>query len=228
MASPLKPPPPRVLTTYAEPKLDFAPGTEYRYSNTDNVIAALMIQAATGRSYEAELRSLVLRPFGLAHTSLPRGARLPAPFVHGYAVAPPAPPEDVTNVFAAGWAWASGGVVSTPRDANAFVRAYVRGATIDRRTRSAQLTFVPGSSEPPGPGRNSAGLALFRYQTRCGTVYGHTGNTAGYTQFVAASRDGTKSVVVSANAQITPSGDPQTFAGLRRIYTLAVCAALHR
>lgn len=228
VASPLKPPPPRVLTTYAAPKLDFAPGTKYRYSNTDNVIAALMVQQATGKSYAAELQHLVLGPFGLSHTSLPRGVRLPAPFIHGYAVAPPAAPEDVTHVFAAGWAWASGGVVSTPRDANAFVRAYVRGQGLDRKTRAAQLTFIPGSSEPTGPGTNSAGLSLFRYQTRCGTVYGHTGNTAGYTQFVAASRNGRSSTVVSINAQITPHGSPQAFTELRRIYALAVCAALQR
>ena len=227
-ASPFVPPPPRVLPTYAKPVLDFEPGTQYRYSNTDNVIAALMIQAATGKSYEAELRSLVLVPFGLTRTSLPRGARLPVPFIHGYAVAPPQPPEDVTNAFAAGWAWASGGVASTLRDANDFVRAYVRGGTISERARAAQFTFTPGRSEPTGPGTNSAGLALFRYQTRCGTVYGHTGNTAGYTQFVAASRDGSDSVVVSVNAQITPHADPQTFQALRRIYALAVCAAVHR
>jgi D-alanyl-D-alanine carboxypeptidase len=143
-------------------------------------------------------------------------------------VAPPAAPEDVTHVFAAGWAWASGGLVSTPRDANAFVRAYVRGQGLDRKTRAAQLTFIPGSSEPTGPGTNSAGLSLFRYQTRCGTVYGHTGNTAGYTQFVAASRNGRSSTVVSINAQITPHGSPQAFTELRRIYALAVCAALQR
>lgn len=225
-AAPFKPPPPRVLPTYAPPRLDFEPGTQYRYSNTDNVLAALMIQAATGRSYEAELRRLVLGPFGLTHTSLPRGPRLPSPFIHGYAVVPQAPPEDVTHAFAAGWAWASGGVVSTLADANAFVRAYVRGANLDQRTRAAQLSFIPGSSEPPGPGKNSAGLALFRYQTRCGTVYGHTGNTAGFTQFIAADRSGGNSVVVSVNAQITPASDPQTFAELRRIYTMAVCAAV--
>jgi D-alanyl-D-alanine carboxypeptidase len=227
-ASPFKPPPPRVLPTYARPKLLFQPGTRYKYSNTDNVVAALMIEAATGRSYEAELRSVVLTPLGLSHTRLPRGARLPSPFIHGYAVAPPAAPEDVSHAFAAGWAWASGGVISTLRDANSFVRAYVRGTLLDQGTRAAQLTFIPGRSEPTGPGKNSAGLALFRYQTRCGTVYGHTGNTAGYTQFVAASRNGRNSVVVSVNAQITPDSDPQTFTQLRRIYTLAVCTALHQ
>lgn len=75
---------------------------------------------------------------------------------------------------------------------------------------------------------NSAGLAIFRYRTRCGTVYRHTGNTAGYTQFIAASKNGSRSVVVSINGQITPKDHPARFRDLRRIYVLAVCAALAR
>ena len=92
----------------------------------------------------------------------------------------------------------------------------------------AQFTFRPGRSEPPGPGRNSAGLAIFRYQTKCGTVYGHTGNTPGYTQFVAATKNGRRSAVVSVNSKNTPDAHPARFTELRHIYTLAVCAALAR
>jgi D-alanyl-D-alanine carboxypeptidase len=224
----LKAPPPRVLLSFAPRKLNFRPGSRYEYSNSDNIIVGLMAEAATGKSYEEELRQRVFVPLGLDDTSLPRGAKLPTPFVHGYDIAPPQPPADVTSVIAAGWAWASGGIVSTPEDANAFIRAYVRGATTSPAVRQAQFTFRPGSSEPPGPGRNSAGLAIFRYQTRCGTVYGHTGNTLGYTQFAAASANGKRSVVVSVNSQITPTIHPDRFRELRKIYTLAVCAALAR
>src|SRR5262249_7569369 len=151
------------------------------YSNSDNIVVGLMVEAVTGRSYESELVERVFVPLGLKNTSLPRGAGTPVPFVHGYDVAPPQTPEDVTHLFAAGWAWAAGGIVSTPDDANTFIRAYVHGANTSPLNRVAQFEFRPGSSEPPGPGLNSAGLALFRYQTRCGTVYGHTGNTPGYT-----------------------------------------------
>jgi D-alanyl-D-alanine carboxypeptidase len=70
---------------------------------------------------------------------------------------------------------------------------------------------------------------VFRYETGCGTVWGHTGNTPGYTQFMAASPDGRRSVTVSINAQITRSvGDPDAFRALRRAEGLAVCAALAR
>jgi D-alanyl-D-alanine carboxypeptidase len=57
-------------------------------------------------------------------------------------------------------------------------------------------------------------------------VYGHTGNTAGFTQFIASSRDGKRSTVVSINSQLTPDIDGSRFAELRKIYGLAVCAAM--
>jgi D-alanyl-D-alanine carboxypeptidase len=125
----------------------------------------------------------------------------------------------VTEVFATGWAFASGGIVSTPSDANRFVRAYANGRLTNKATYAKQFQFIDGaSSDPPGPGANAAGLAIFRYQTACGTVYGHTGSTLGYTQFVASTADGTRSVSVSASEQITPKINPSTFSDLRRIF----------
>lgn len=229
LASLLKAPPPvRLLSFVAGRGLEFRPGSRYRYSNSDNIVVGLLIEAATRRSYESVLRDTVYRPLGLLRTSLPTGAAMPVPMLHGYALESGHPPEDVTGQFAAGWTWASGGIVSTPRDANRFIRAYVRGATTNQATRAAQFRFIPGDSEPSGPGENAAGLAIFRYRTRCGTVYGHTGNTAGYTQFAAATGDGSRSTTVSVNAQITSKSNARRFPELRNVFTLAVCAALAR
>jgi D-alanyl-D-alanine carboxypeptidase len=228
-----KAPPPEKLLTYLYnniPPLRFVPGSKYQYSNSDNIAVALMAEAATGKSYEELLRELVYKPLGLRKTSLPRGPNLRKPFIHGYDNEPsPPPPEDLSELVAAGWSWASGGVVSTPADLNAFIRAYVGGKLFDERTQAKQRRVIEGgSSEPPGPGKNSAGLAIFRYQTRCGTVWGHTGNTFGYTQFAAASADGRRSVTVSINAQHTPptTGSLEVFEALRHAEKLAVCAAL--
>jgi D-alanyl-D-alanine carboxypeptidase len=226
MASLLVAPPPATLLSYvADEPLLFEPGSEYRYSNSDNIAVGLMVEAATGRTYEQELQDRVYQPLGLTNTSLPSDAALPTPFIHGYDVSE-RPPEDVSEIFAAGWTWASGGIVASPADANRFVRGYAAGATTNASTKSDQFDFVDGHSEPPGPGKNSAGLAIFRYNTKCGTVYGHTGNTAGYTQFIAATDDGSRSATVGINAQITPKNDKPAFRQLRRIFGLAVCAAL--
>jgi D-alanyl-D-alanine carboxypeptidase len=234
LASLTKAPPPEKLLTYLYnniPPLRFVPGSKYQYSNSDNIAVALMAEAATGTSYEDLLRERVYRPLGLRKTSLPRGPNLRKPFIHGYDNDPAQdPPEDVSELVAAGWSWASGGIVSTPADLNTFIRAYVGGKLFDERTQAKQRRVIEGpggSSEPPGPGMNSAGLAIFRYQTRCGTVWGHTGNTSGYTQFAAASADGRRSVTVSINALHTlVSGSPVVFDALRRAEELAVCAAL--
>jgi D-alanyl-D-alanine carboxypeptidase len=232
LASLGKAPPPKKLLTYVydhHPPLRFDPGSKYQYSNSDNIAVALMVEAATGTSYEHQLRERVYRPLGLKKTSLPHGPNLRKPFIHGYDNVPSQdPPEDISELVAAGWAWASGGIVSTPAELNAFIRGYVGGKLFDERTRAKQRRVIEGGgSEPPGPGKNSAGLAIFRYQTRCGTVWGHTGNTPGYTQFMAASPDGRRSVTVSINAQHTlASGSRTVFEALRRAEAKAVCAAL--
>jgi D-alanyl-D-alanine carboxypeptidase len=220
------PPPSQLVAYVADEPLAFAPGSRFRYSNTENILVGLMVQAVAGASYEDVLASRVYQPLGLTRTSLPPGPELPTPRMHGYLVDEPQPPEDLTEVFAAGWTWASGGQVSTPGEANAFVRGYVSGETSSPMAQLAQYRFRDGSSEPPGPGTNSAGPGIFRYETRCGTVYGHTGNTAGYTQFIASSRDGKHSTVVSVNSQLTPDSNAKRFKELRKIYGLAVCAAM--
>lgn len=225
------PDPPAKLLTYAyelnSRQLLFTPGTEYKYSNSDNIAVALMVEDATGDAYENQLKKRVYRPLGLSGTSLPVGPELSKPYIHGYDLSEE-PPEDVSELIAAGWAWASGGIVSSPADLNAFIRGYVGGELFDTQTRAEQReVFEGGGSEPPGPGANSAGLGVFRYETKCGTVWGHTGNTAGYTQFMASSPNGKRSATVSINAQITPRvGDPEAFEALRRAEGRAVCAAL--
>ena len=228
VASPKQAPQPRELLSFVEnERLNFEPGTQFEYSNSDNVTVGLMVEAATGTSYEEQLRKQVYRPLGLKNTSLPRGANLRKPFIHGYDPSQQ-PPEDVSEVLASGWFWASGGMVTTPSDLNAFARGYVGGDLFDLETRARQRkVFEGGASDPPGPGKNSAGLGIFRYETRCGTVWGHTGNYPGYTQFLAASRDGKRSVTVSVNEQLSPiQGAPGVFDALRRAEVKAVCAAL--
>jgi D-alanyl-D-alanine carboxypeptidase len=221
------PPPAELLDFIRDKRPAFTPGTRYQYSNSDNIIVALIVEAATGLPYATVMARELNRPLGLTDTSLPFGATMPKPFVRGYDVDGVHPPEDVSQLFAAGWTFASGGVVSTPADVNRFVRRYVSGRETNAATRAQQFTFITGgSSEPPGPGANSAGLGVFRYETRCGTVYGHTGNTSGYTQFISATADGTRSATVSINAQITPDANAVRFAQLRNLYETAVCAAL--
>ncbi|WP_406864447.1 serine hydrolase domain-containing protein [Streptomyces sp. HUAS MG47] len=217
----------RLLDFVANEPLLFRPGALYEYSNSDNIAVALMAEAVTGRRYEDLLKELVYGPLGLRRTSLPSGYLLPRPFLHGYDVTPPEAPEDISEAISASGAWASGGIVSTPRDLGAFIRGYGGPALLSPETREEQLTFRPGdSSEPAGPGTNAAGLAIFQYTTRCGVLYGHTGNTPGYTQLAATTPDGRRSLTFSINTQTSKSIKPALLARLRTVQEDFACALL--
>ncbi|MEW1639443.1 serine hydrolase domain-containing protein [Streptomyces sp. NPDC093801] len=219
---------PRTLLDFvADEPLLFRPGTLYEYSNSDNIAVALMTEAVTGRRYEDLLRDLAYRPLGLHRTSLPLGHRLPRPYLHGYDVTPPAGPEDVSEALGASGVWASGGIVSTPRELGAFIRAYGGPGLLSEKTRKEQLAFRPGdSSEPAGPGTNAAGLAIYQYTTRCGVLYGHTGNFPGYTQLAATTPDGTRSLTFSINTQTSKGNKPALLARLRTVQEDFACALL--
>ncbi|MFF5387772.1 serine hydrolase domain-containing protein [Streptomyces sp. NPDC013012] len=220
----------RLLDFVADRSLLFPPGSRYAYSNSDNIAVALMAEAVTGRPYEQLLEQLVYRPLDLRRTFLPQGYRMPRPYLHGYDVTPPAPPEDISEALGASGVWASGGIVATPEDLNAFVRAWAGGrGYLSEEVRNQQRRFLPGAaSEPAGPGTNSGGLAIFRYETRCGTVYGHTGNFPGYTQFAAATADGRRSLTFSINTQTSKSLKPELLAKVRTVQENFVCALLRR
>ena len=216
--------PPQIVDWVRADPLEFAPGSRYEYSNTDNIVIGLIVEAVTGRTYRQELKSVVFGPARLHRTSFPSRVVLPKPFIHGYLVAPGERPEDVSTFLSPSGAWASGAIVSTPKDLNTFIRSYLGLRFFSRAQQRQQMRFVLGGrSSPPGPGRNSAGLALFRYQTRCGTVYGHTGNFPGYVQWAAATANGKRAVTTSLNI---PAPTDQLLALLRRVQTTAVCALL--
>jgi D-alanyl-D-alanine carboxypeptidase len=218
--------PAQLLGFVAAEPLEFPPGSRYEYSDSDNIVVGLMIEAATGSSYESALATYVTTPLHLTKTTLPANAQMSEPYVHGYSVEPGKAPEDDSTALNPGLAWASGGMNSTTAELNTFMRAYVSGQLFDAATQQQQLQFVPGDSGPPGPGTNSAGLAVFRYQTSCGTVYGHTGNYPGYTLFSASNRQGTRSVAIIVNEQLNTGTTTTAFTQLRHIDELGVCAAL--
>ncbi|MEU9170351.1 serine hydrolase domain-containing protein [Streptomyces sp. NPDC048420] len=216
----------RLLDYVAGEPLRFEPGSQYRYSNSDNIAVALMAEAVTRTPYEELLRKLVYAPLRLHSTSLPQGYRMPEPYLHGYVVDPPAPPEDVSEVIGMSGVWASGGIVSTPADMTRFIRGYAGGRLYGRKVVEQQREWIEGASEPAGPGRNSAGLAIFRYETRCGVVLGHTGNTLGYTQLIAATPDGRRSLTFSVTTQINQAADAAQLERMRTLQENFVCALL--
>ncbi len=219
--------PRRLLSFVKDDRLEFRPGSRYGYSDSDNVVVGLMAEKVSGASYDKLMRREIGRRIRFGPTSLPRNLFMPTPFLHGYEVTPGDPPEDVSKFINPALAWASGGMLTNLPALSRFFRGYVGGRLFGARERRAQRRWVEGSSSPPGPGVNSAGLGLFRYQTGCGRVFGHTGSFPGYRIFAASTADGRASIAYVANAQIVPGqGSPQVSALIRKSQVAAVCHAL--
>ncbi|MFJ4785718.1 serine hydrolase domain-containing protein [Streptomyces sp. NPDC088794] len=185
---------------------DFAPGTQWEYSNTNYIVAGMIIQKATGHTWQQEVTRRVIRPLGLRDTSAPdTAARIPGRHLHGYSdFGDSGPTIDVTdlNPTAAG---AAGAMISTTGDLTRFFSALLGG----RLLRPAQLaemktTVRAASLDPVWPGARY-GLGLMEIPLTCGGVYySHAGDLMGYTTRDGVTADGRHTVVLEATGDGAP------------------------
>jgi D-alanyl-D-alanine carboxypeptidase len=97
----------KILDGWARKPLDFDPGTKWQYSNTNYVIAGLIIEKASGQPLLQFLQQKVFAPLGMKSVADVNAAKLgdtdPAGYLR-YALGPPrpAPKEGAGWLFAAG------------------------------------------------------------------------------------------------------------------------------
>ncbi|MEJ2856014.1 MULTISPECIES: serine hydrolase domain-containing protein [unclassified Saccharothrix] len=170
----------------------------WHYSNTNYIVAGLLVEHLTGRPYGEEVRRRILHPLGLRHTSVPgHRASLPVPHAHGYELLRTDPPTivDATKMDPS-LDWAAGEMVSTTQDLATFVTALLEGRLTSpeglaemRRTASADPLF-----------RYGLGLQEFTLPCPDGprAVWGHTGQLIGYLTIALTDGEG-RSLVLSLN-----------------------------
>jgi D-alanyl-D-alanine carboxypeptidase len=183
-----------------------APGKEFSYSNADYWLLAMILEKATGETYQQRIEARVLRPLGLTHTVLPSNTTsLPSPFMHGYAPRPGKAPAEVTG-FRSDWGSSSGGIVSTTADLDRFSGALLGGRLLSQ-TELAKMKR--GTEAPENPmGVSVYGLGLTKLRLSCGvTLYGNMGGLAGYTTWMQATGDGSRQIAVAANTEELPRVD---------------------
>src|SRR5258706_6192275 len=96
-----------ILDMWAHKPLDFDPGTKWQYSNTNYVIAGLIVEKVSGKPLLDFLRQRIFTPLGMSSVTDIDQAGLPAGDAAGYfryALGPlrPAPKEGKNWLFAAG------------------------------------------------------------------------------------------------------------------------------
>jgi D-alanyl-D-alanine carboxypeptidase len=180
----------------------FKPGTSWAYSNTDYVLAGMIIAKATGRSWATEVRDRIVVPLGLRHTFVP-GSRpyLPAPHADLYQQFAPGGPLTDTTVMNYTWADAAGAIVSTPDDLDRFFRALVTGRLLPPAQLAEMEKTMPTIGEEGLLDRY--GLGLGWQPLSCGGGYWtHGGDVLGSSTAVGVSANGRRSVVVEAFTEL--------------------------
>ncbi|WP_228540064.1 serine hydrolase [Nocardia sp. XZ_19_385] len=171
----------------------FAPGARFQYTNTNYIVAGMLIEAVTGHRFTDELRDRILTPLGLSDTYLPATAEtgLRAPHPTGY-TAVDGTITDVT-LMEPSLPWTSGALVSTGADLNRFYTALLSGQVVPQPQLRQMLDGVDMGN---GDGM-SYGLGVGYAQLPCGAQYvGHIGGVRGFTAISGATAAG-RAVTVS-------------------------------
>lgn len=191
------------IATAHEP--DFEPGTDWRYSNTNYILAGMVIEEATGRPYAEEVRRRIIDPLKLRATSVP-GTRvtLPRPSSRAYsklAETATGPTYDVTRLNPS-LAGSSGEMISDSADLNRFYTALLRGRLLPAEQLAEMTTTVPAM---PGA---SYGLGLIKRELDCGvTVWGHGGGIHGSSSEAVTTRDGRHALAFNFNGDWSGDSD---------------------
>ncbi|MEV4141304.1 serine hydrolase domain-containing protein [Dactylosporangium sp. NPDC049742] len=200
----------------------FAPGNQWQYSNTNYVLAGLVVEEVTRRPIGEEITRRIIEPLRLRDTSWPGVGeqRLPEPHPHGYvATAPGAAWVDVTAMDPS-LGWSAGQLISTPADLRTFFSALLDGRLLKPAQQAAMLRTVaaPGF-EPTGDWQYGLGIA--RHPLPCGgDGWGHGGDIQGFETRNLATTDG-RSVVVTVTALPTTE---RMVTGVAGTVDAALCA----
>ncbi|NUW45931.1 beta-lactamase family protein [Nonomuraea rhodomycinica] len=175
----------------------FEPGTSWSYSNTNYVLARLVIEKVTGRSLAEEVRRLILGPLGLSGTVVPDASpEIPAPHAHAYYRSEEDGRPTTTDITRQNPSWIStgGDMISTTRDLHTFISALLGG-----RLLPASLLAEMCAPHPTGIPNMDYGLGVFVVNTDGGTLISHNGAAVGHAALMYSTPDGRKTLTAALN-----------------------------
>ncbi|MGW7066041.1 serine hydrolase domain-containing protein [Streptomyces sp. NPDC054855] len=184
---------------------DFDPGKGWHYSNTNYLLAGMIIKKVTGESYADEIQRRIIKPLKLRGTSVPPSTEhaMPEPSSRAYMKlsdapdAPDATTHDVTELNPS-LMGASGGMISDSADLNTFNTALLRGKLLPKKQLAEMKRTVPPQE---GDDKEGYGLGLVKRTTECGTVvWGNGGDVHGSTSMMLSTEDGRHAIAENFNA----------------------------
>ncbi|MET9228566.1 serine hydrolase domain-containing protein [Lentzea sp. NPDC003310] len=199
------------------------PGEKYGYSNTNYVVAGLLIQKVTGRPVGEALDKVITKA-GLKNTYWPAQGEQRIRGRHAQAFAlsdlldPKSKVVDAT-VIETSAAWAAGAMVSTPADVARFYSRLLKGDLLAKPQLDEMRRTITVDE------RSAYGLGLESTRLSCGGVWwGHSGSIHGWVSLGGAT-DGGKDAAISLTALPGTFGDDpaQKFQRMFDVMDTAFC-----
>ena len=174
--------------------LNFTPGAEFLYTNTNYALAAIIVERASGTSLQAFTRQRLFEPLGMGHTQwredfrtvVPGRASAYAPDDAGFVANMP-----FTSVYG------NGGLLTTVGDLllwNAFLD---KPAALPGGPALVATLQTPGRLSSGAPLEYALGLEITRDHGR--RLVAHSGSTAGYKSWLGRYPDEGISIALMCN-----------------------------
>jgi len=175
----------------------FRPGAQFAYSNTNSIVAGMLVEQLTQHDYEHEITRRIFQPLSRKRTEMPTGVSLTPPFCCGYVISAGTAADDWTERDPS-MAWAAGGVISTLEDLRQLTRALTDGTYLcaDLQRLRLQCWEALSAGKPDFPSFRY-GLSLMTY----GGFVGHSGGAIGYRCIAMHHPEKETTIVIVSNSE---------------------------
>lgn len=193
--------PEEVLEYIKEPYFDAGDG--WRYSNTNYLLLAMIVNKATGSNLSNELNNRFYQPLGLSNFYLSQEESIPAHQAHVYSDNWDGPIRDVTflpRTSHESITYGSSGIFTTSENLARWSHALFGGRILNEQSLNEMLNFVEFK---PVSNMRAYGLGVqeFRKNISFGErAIGHAGGNIGTTTYMVYLPDHHVSIVVMINA----------------------------
>ena len=190
----------------------FAPGTNWRYSNTNYLLLALIVQKITGHHIFDEFHSRFFTPLNMTGSFVELNDTLTAPWVHNWVdLNGDGVLDDASSIPQTAFASSTigaGGIISRPENLLIWLKnLYKPGRILTQSSLDLMTTFVTANIS----GANGYGLGTMRYNVGGKTCWGHAGNSFGHSTIAMTYAPDTVCISIMMNIDINTGSVATSF-----------------
>jgi len=178
--------PERLVAIFKDLPLEFPPGSRFSYSNSGYALLGLIIETASGTSYQNFLSSEIFTPLQMTRSGYGENTFGTNNIAHGYT-----PSGDASTTIDMSVPYAAGALTSTIYDLYLWDQSFYSDTLLSEDTEALLYT----------PGLENYAFGWVVGATERGTMYSHGGAINGFSTFIARIPEEQGLIVVLSNVE---------------------------